>query len=50
MNEYFHEDCPDASDEQDCELANESQTRDPNIGNARTFSFSNTRNEIQPTR
>lgn len=42
-------DCPDASDEQNCgEYADESQTRDPTIGNAR--SFLNTQNSIVPTR
>lgn len=46
----FRKDCPDASDEQDCELADESQTRGPTIGNARQFPVSNTQNSIVATR
>lgn len=46
----FLEDCADASDEQDCEYADESQTGNPTFENARTFPFSNTENTIKPTR
>lgn len=46
----YIEDCPDASDEEDCELADESQTRNPAFENARTFPFANSQNSITPTR
>lgn len=43
-------DCPDASDELDCEVADESQTRNPTFKNARTFPLANTQNSLTAPR
>lgn len=43
-------DCPDASDELDCEVADESQTRNPTFKNARTFPLANAQNSLTAPR